>query len=66
MSYDEIVAINLDKSELLDLRRGPRTFSYFLNPNGSVDDLFFVLDEDHNNLIDKEGGIVDEIQAKLN
>ena len=39
MSYDEIVA----------LRRG----LYFLNPNGSVDDVFIVLDEDHNNRIDK-------------
>ena len=34
---------------MVALRRG----LYFLNPNGSVDDVFIVLDEDHNNRIDK-------------
>ena len=39
LSYDEIVAL--------------RSGFYFLNPEGSVDDVFIVLDEDHNDRIDK-------------
>ena len=47
-SYDEIVAL--------------RSGIYLLNPNGSVDDAFIVLDQDHNNRIDK-GGIAVGIQT---
>ena len=52
MSYDEIVAL--------------RSGIYFLNPNGSVDDAFIVLDEDHDNLIDKEAALALSMKFKPN